>query len=332
MIHHNRPTLGIEEQVAARRIIKSGWLAEGKETALFEKEFCKFLGLPEGNAIAVSSGTAALFLALRALGAKGKKIGIPAYTCSALRNAVFMIGGKEVLFDVRPDTPNIDIDSLNNKRPHIAIIPHMFGLPVDISALRGIDIIEDCAQSLGASINRIPTGLRGRMGIFSFYASKLMTSGGQGGMVVSKERALISAVRDYREFDPTRDDKKRFNFQMTDLQAAIGRAQLRKLPAFLKRRAAIFKIYKDNKLDLLDSGDSNAAPVRYRAVLVTRRARKVIAALESAGIMSIVPIREQGLLKTLPNAVRLSRMTVSLPIYPALTDPEIDLICSRLRK
>ena len=97
LIPHNKPTLGLEEEEAALRVIRSGWVAKGKEVESFQNEFCEFMGLPKGHAAAVSSGTAALFLALVMLGGSEKNVGSPGYVCSALRNAVDMSEGKNVL-------------------------------------------------------------------------------------------------------------------------------------------------------------------------------------------------------------------------------------------
>ena len=97
LIPHNKPTLGLEEEEAALRVIRSGWVAKGKEVESFQNEFCEFMGLPKGHAVAVSSGTAALFLALVMSGGKEKNIASPGYVCSALRNAVDMSKGKNVL-------------------------------------------------------------------------------------------------------------------------------------------------------------------------------------------------------------------------------------------
>ena len=98
-------------------------------------------------------------------------------------------------------------------------------------------LINDNCHALGAKINDNMVGLNGTVGIFSFYVTKLMTSGGQGGMLISKNKEYADAARDYREFDLRNDNKKRFNFQMTDLQAAIGREQLKKLPSLIKDQA-----------------------------------------------------------------------------------------------
>lgn len=326
MIPHNRPTLGIEEEQAALRVIKSGWVAQGKEVKSFEDEVCGFLGLAKNHAVAVSSGTAALFLALKVLKAESRKVAYPVYACSALRNAAAMAGAKDIIIDTDIDSPNIDMEAFNKSGANIVIVPHMFGLPIKLSLAKKIDIIEDCAQSLGSKIEGKYTGLSGKIGIYSFYATKLITSGGYGGMLVSKDKNIIDAVRDYREFDQRRDSKKRFNFYMSDIQAAIGRAQLKKLSGFIKRREEIFGIYKNAGLDLVDSEIESAVPVRYRAVVRTANPKKMINRLKSKGIRAIIPIEDWELLGRKQNALRFSRHTVSLPIYPLLTDREAKMI------
>ena len=332
IIAHNKPTFDKAEEIAAIKVLRSGWVAQGKEVEAFENEFCTFLGLSKGHAVAVSSGTAALFLALTVLGAKGKKVSLPVYACSALRNATGLSGGKEILLDTEKGSPNVDLNQLNKSGADLAIVPHMFGLPVDISKVKGMDIIEDCAQALGASVKGIPVGLQGKVGIFSFYATKLMTSGGQGGMVVSKDKTMIDSIRDFREFDQRHDDKSRFNFQMTDLQAAIGRIQLNKLPSFLKRRSEIFEQYKRSGLDMLDIEDNAIKPIRYRAVLRTRDPKGIISSLERKGVKAIIPIEDWELLKVMPNALKLTKGTVSLPLYPSLKDTEVDVILSGVKQ
>lgn len=331
MIPHNKPTLGVEEENAALRVIRSACLSLGTETESFENEFCKFIGLPKDHAVAVSSGTAALFLALWVLGSKEKKVTFPGYVCSALRHAVSMASGSENIVDIDQSSPNINLNKIENDE--ITIIPHMYGIPTDLQNCKNTNIIEDCAQALGAKINNISVGTHGKVGIYSFYATKLMTTGGQGGMFVSKDKTLVDTVRDYREFDYRHDTNRRFNFQMTDLQAAIGREQLKKLPGFLSRREEIFKKYKKSGLELLDimKDQTHLLPVRYRSVLLTENPKKIIKSLESVGVKAIVPTEDWELLgdkNTLPNSLRLSRKTVSLPIYPSLTNDDVDVIIS----
>jgi len=336
LIPHNKPTLGLEEEAAALRVIRSGWVAKGKEVESFENEFCEFVGLPKGHAATVSSGTAALFLGLVMLGGSGKNVGSPGYVCSALRNAVDMSEGKNVLVDVGYNSPNIDLGKLSEENPQIAIVPHMFGIPINVSNLKKIPIIEDCSHALGARVNGKHVGLEGEFGIFSFYATKMITSGGFGGMLISKNKKLVDEVIDYIVYDKKNDSNRRFNFQMGDLQAAIGREQLRKLPNFLERREKIFKKYKDAGLDILDvpTEDSQVLqPVRYRAVMKTKNQIKTIKSLKDNGIITEILNNEWILSQNptkFPNSLNMVHNTISLPIYPSLSDENIEKIIAAL--
>lgn len=300
----------------------------------FENEFSDYLGLPTGHSVAVSSGTAALFLALWVLQAKNKRIAFPVYVCSALRNTVAMAGGEEVLLDIERLSPNIDIEALNNTQADIAIVPHMYGIPVDIEKIRKVEVIEDCAQCLGAKIRGTFAGIHGRLGIFSFYATKIITAGGQGGIVVSKEKALIDSIRDFRDFDKRKDRKIRFNFQMTDLQAAIAREQLKKLPWFLEKREKIFQEYQGTNINFLDTLDNTLKPVRYRAVTIVSEPHKIVEQLNRENINSIIPIEDWEILgekESFPNAHELSSVTLSLPLYPSLSVEDVNKIINTLK-
>ena len=336
MIPHNKPTIGIEEEKALERVLNSGFLSQDKEVEKFEDEFCKYLGLSKQHAIAVSSGTAALFLGLWALNSNKKKVVFPSYVCSAVRNAVALSGGKESITDSGNNTPNMDLNKISKKSEKIIIAPHMYGIPQKINKMKNIKFIEDCAQSLGSKINNIFAGLQGDLGIYSFYATKMITSGGSGGMVVSKNKEMIDKIRDYREFDYRHDKKLRFNFQMTELQAAFGRAQLKKLPKFIIKREKIFRTYQKSGLDLLDVRQDEIRkikPVRYRAILKTNHQKKILSILKKAKIEARIPIENWELLgkgKNFKNAYELTKKTVSLPIYPSLTNEEVEKILSVL--
>lgn len=336
MIPHNKPTLGLEEEEAAIRVIRSGWVAKGDEVKSFENEFCDFVGLPKGHAVAVSNGTAALYLALLVLDGSGKKIASPGYVCSALRHAVDMSEGENVLIDTEYDSPNIDLKTLYNKNPQIAIIPHTYGIPINLSNLKKIMLIEDCSHAIGAKINRKSVGLQGELGIISLAATKMITSGGSGGMLISKNKRLIEKITNYIEYDMKKDDYKRFNFQMNDLQAGIGREQLRKLPDFLKRREEIFQKYKISGLDLLDistADNKTIQPVRFRAVLKTKKQFETIKLLKEHDITSRV-LNDEWLIsqnpKQFPNSFSMVQNSVSLPIYPSLSDEDVEKIISVL--
>lgn len=329
MIPHNRPSLGMEEQAAAARVLGSGWVAQGPEVEAFEEDLCRSFGLPDGHALVVSSGSSALYLALWALDGRGSRVGVPVYSCAALRNAVGMVGGECVYLDCAADSPNLDILSVALRDIDILIAPSMYGVPIELPDERNYEVIEDLAQSLGAERAGQRIGLRGSVGICSFYATKMITSGGQGGALISRDKVLIDKLRDYREFDCRYDAKFRFNFQMTDLQAAVGRVQLSRLPALIAQREEWFSIYRQAGLELLDDKTAGVQPVRYRAVMRCDDPSSVVATLASKGIRAIVPIKEFELLDfpaNYPVARALTHTTVSLPMYPSLQKKDVTLI------
>jgi perosamine synthetase len=331
MIPHNRPTLGKLEAAAASKVIESGYLSQGSEVKAFEDECCHFLGLPLGHAVALSSGTAALFLALWVLKAEGKRVAFPAYSCSSLRHAVHMAQAKEVLLDSMTELPNLQWPSAFENNFNIGIVPHMYGIPANWESTLDVAIIEDCCQSLGAIRDGQRVGLKGDLGVFSFYATKLITTGGQGGLLVSKDFDLVAAARDYREFDCRKDYRKRFNFQMTDLQAAIGRVQLRRLPKFLDRRDEIYRAYLSGGLDLLNKVENSRlnTSVRYRSLLLVEQPHEFCSRLEQFKIKAIVPTEDWELLgppDLYPNANKWTKTLLSLPIYPTLSTSEVDHI------
>jgi perosamine synthetase len=196
LIPHNSPTLGPQEALAAQRVLESRWIAQGPELDAFENEFCDHLGFPHNHAVAVSSGSAALFLALWVLEVSGSSVGCPVYACSALTNAIALAGAEPFLVDSGADSPNIDTDGLVRAGVKVAIVPHIFGFPIDLENIRGVRIIEDGAQALGAFVGSMPVGRLSDIAIFSLYATKLITSGGHGGMFMARDRNLVDAVRD----------------------------------------------------------------------------------------------------------------------------------------
>lgn len=162
--------MGIEEELAAQTVIRSHYLAPGPEVKNFEDEICQFIGLPQEHAIAVSSGTAALYLALWGYRSSPLTVGIPVYACSALRNAVLMHQSRMVYIDSGSCSPNIDAEKLNASAIDLALVNHTFGIPANRAVLNR-PFIEDCAQALGTFEKGQSVGLQGEMGIFSFYAT-----------------------------------------------------------------------------------------------------------------------------------------------------------------
>ena len=204
-IPHSKPTVGQEEAKGIQEILASGRIATGEEVERFEQEMASYLGLKGG--VASASGTAALHLSLLALGVKeGDEVIIPSFTCSALLNAVHYCRATPIVVDIDEETMNISLSATRkalSKKSSAIVVPHMFGHPVenisDFLSL-GPAVIEDCAQSLGATSNGTMTGTSGEIAVFSFYATKVITTG-QGGMVVSQNEDLLEHVRDVREYD-----------------------------------------------------------------------------------------------------------------------------------
>lgn len=328
MIPHNKPTLGKEELAAVADVLSCGRLAQGYEVEAFENELCAFLGYDVGHAIALSSGSAALYMAIRGVSAEKKvnTVAIPAYSCSALKNAVMLSNASPIYVDTKNDSPNIDLDSRLIEEADVTIAAHMFGMPMNI---RG-NAIEDCAQSIGAVVDDNSVGTQTPISVFSFYATKPITSGGEGGMVVSKDTEIIKELKDLRDFDMKNDDKLRFNFQMTDLQAAIGRVQLQKLGSLINRRHYLADRYCDKGVPLWNRSKGG---IDYRGIIKSKNPWKLIKYLSERKIAAIIPIIDSELLcdkEHVPNSYQLTQSLVSVPLYPSLTDNDQDYIISTI--
>lgn len=282
-----------------------------------------------GHALAVSSGTAALYLAIRAKEHLGyvNYVAIPAYSCSVLRNAVSLGKANPVYADIKDGSPNIDLLSDAVINADITIAAHMYGIPMTI---KDDAVIEDCAQAIGAAVEGNKVGTQTLISVFSFYATKPITSGGQGGMVVSRDKEVINFLKDIRDFDMKNDNISRFNFQMTDLQAAIGRIQLRKLDSFIERRRCLADKYENKGIPLWNRSREG---IDYRGIIQSKDPLKLIGYLADNGIKAIIPIGEAELLcekESVPRAYLLTQTLVSIPLYPSLSDVEQDYIIDKL--
>ncbi|MFA6346542.1 MAG: DegT/DnrJ/EryC1/StrS family aminotransferase, partial [Syntrophales bacterium] len=224
-------------------------------------------------------------------------------------------------------------------RTKAIIVPHLFGLPADIRriAALGVPVVEDCAQSLGSRLAGAPTGSFGRLSVFSFYATKVICTG-EGGMIASRDAGLLERIRDLRDYDEKPDDRTRYNYKMTDLQAAMGIVQLRKLPDFITRRLAIASRYDDvmNECGIPTPAsllDREGIPYRY--VIRTDRLESILAAGRDAGISCRRPVfkplhRYLGL-NGYPHTDSAFASALSIPIYPSLGDADIEAILDSLQ-
>lgn len=347
MIPHNRPWITAEDRRAVDAVLESGWIAQGPQVLALERFFVEHHG--GGEACAVSSGSSALLLALRACGAgAGDAVLVPTYACSALLNAVHMAGARPVVVDVRMDDFCIDAESVDARRDgaRFAIAVHAFGARANVEALTalGVSVVEDCCQSLGGMADGRPLGGQGAAAVYSFYASKIVT-GGQGGLVWSRDAGFVAQVRDYRQFDGRENYVPRFNFQMTDLQAAMVVSQLARLDAIRDRRAAARRAI----VAALPAGLSVQADVEqpgrmaHRCVVVAPDpgTRDALAAhLHGSDIGCIVPVERFELLHrylgldpaAYPVAEALADRTLSVPVFPALESDALGRIVDALHR
>ena len=340
MIAHSRPTLDEDDAREVARVVRSGQLAQGPEVEAFERELAPWFGAPA--AAAVSSGSAALELALRALDVgPGQEVIVPTFACDALWHAVTRCGATPVLADADAETLSLapaDAARRRTPRTRAVVVVHAFGLAADVDAFLalGVPVVEDCAQALGARAGGRPVGARGAAAVGSFYATKLLTTG-EGGAVAGPA-ARVARARDARDYDEREDLRPRFNYKMTDLQAALGRAQLRRLDAFLARRRAIAARYRAALGGLPGLGlppDAGARHVHQRFVVtVERPLTPVLEHLARRGVAARRPVfrpihRALGL-GGYPEAERLWARCLSLPCYPRLSDAEVDAVAAAL--
>ncbi|MGH7255614.1 MAG: DegT/DnrJ/EryC1/StrS family aminotransferase, partial [Nitrospirales bacterium] len=248
VIPHSRPTLGEEEAQAVAEVVRSGQIAQNGRVPEFERAMAAYFGLPGG--VAVSSGTVALELALLALGIEpGDEVILPSYVCSSPWLAIQRVGAQPRLVDIEPATFALDPDKVKGAmtaNTRAVIVPHPFGLPADLKRLQqlGVPLIEDCAQTLGGTQHGTLAGTVGEVTICSFYATKILCTG-EGGMVLSRDAAMLEKVLMLREYDEQPSlTPAAYNRKLTQLQAAMGRCQVAKIPRFLERRQRIASAYE----------------------------------------------------------------------------------------
>lgn len=336
-IPHSRPTLGDEELQGLAEVLRSGFIAQGARVAAFERKIARTLGVRGG--VATSSGTAALHLALLALHVgEGDEVLIPTYACAALLHAVRAVRAVPRLVDCDPCSFNMDPEAARracSARAKALIVIHSFGLPAELEALQalGLPLIEDGVQALGARYRERPVGSIGEVAIFSFYATKLITTG-EGGMLLANDERVLAMARDLREYDEKADDTPRFNYKMTDLQGAMGLAQWQRLPQFLFRREAIAGRYRQRLQDLpleppLVLADRGRIYYRY-VVRGPQPAEHYLAKLHALGVQArrpvFRPLHHYLRIDGFPGAEEAWEKAVSLPLYPALSDEEVERI------
>lgn len=368
-----KPLIGAEERQAVDRVLASGIIAHGPEVEAFEQEFAALVG--GRPCVAVNSGTSALHLGLLAAGVgPGDEVIVPSFTFAATANAVAATGATPVFADIEPHHFCLEpaaVEAAVTPRT-VGIMPvHLYGHPADMTALQqvaerhGLAIFEDAAQAHAASWLGKPVGSFGTTAAFSFYPTKNMTSG-EGGMAVCADDQVARRIRLLRNQGMERRYENEivgFNNRMTDINAAIGRVQLRKLPGWTARRQ-LNAGYLDEHLTqqvpavTVPKVAAGAVHVYHQYTIRTPDRDAVRARLDEAGVGTGVyypvpthrlpayadPAKNtakntaknsaQNTAKNpdLPQTERAAAEVLSLPVHPALTDAELERIVAAVVK
>lgn len=337
------PSITQQEIDSVVATLVAGRLTQGESVVRFEKRLSDYLQVK--HVIACSSGTAALHLALAAIGiGPGDEVLVPDLTYVATANAVTYVGATPVLVDVSPNTWNISLEDAERKvssRTRAILPVHLYGIPCDMDALsafaadHAIDVIEDAAEALGGYWKGDHCGTFGLCGTFSFYANKIITTG-EGGAVVTDDDKLSGTLRYLRgqAVSPTRrfwHGELGFNYRMTDVHAAIGLAQLNRLDEFLTERRRVVSGYAA----VLDSPIVlGTSPWLYTGLLPKGvsfgavEQQLVHRQIETRPVF--VPMHRLPMYarpdSQFPVSCELSDRGMSLPTYPSLTDEDVKYI------
>ena len=365
MIPVMKPTLGEEEALAVAEAVRSGWVAQGPRVAAFEKAFAASVGADHG--VATSNCTTALHLCLYVLGVgPGDEVIVPSFSFIATANAVRYCGATPVFADVDAETGNLTpetVAAVRTDATKAVMVVHQAGVPADIPALKaslgGLPLVEDAACAAGSTLNGAPTGQGALMAAWSFHPRKLLTTG-EGGMITTDDEELAARMRRLREHGMSVSAADRhaagkaivesysetaFNYRMTDIQAAMGLVQLRKLPAIVARRREIAARYQEllAPLGLRTVRDPVGATSNFQSFWVelpdaAPPVGDVLAALAEAGVSA-----RRGIMAAhtepayaghphgpLPVTEHLTTRTLILPVHHELTEAEQDTVVAAL--
>ncbi len=366
MIPVNEPVLDGNERKYLNECIDTGWISsEGPFIREFENLFAARVGRKHG--VAVCNGSAALDAALAALDLEpGDEVIMPTFTIISCATAITRLGAIPVLIDCEPDTWNMDVSAIEARitsKTRAIMVVHLYGLPVDMDPIldiakrHNLKIIEDAAEMIGQTYRGKPCGSFGDLSTFSFYPNKHVTTG-EGGMIVTDDDKLAEKLRRLRNlgFSPPRrfvHEELGWNFRMTNLQAAVGLAQLERLDEFIARKRHIFERYTE----LLSGIPGIALPVAqkdfatninwvYGVVIddnVPFDAEEAMARFAKLGIGTrpfFWPMHEQPVYLRMgffagekyPNSERIARRGFYLPSGLALTDAQMDRVAAAVKE
>jgi dTDP-4-amino-4,6-dideoxygalactose transaminase len=322
--------------------MSSGRIAQGEKVKEFEDAVARYVGRKFG--VAVSSGTSALHLALLSLGVRsGDEVVMPSYVCSSPYFATLHTGAVPEIVDIDLSNFNICADAVRpqiTSRTKAIIAPHMFGNPAELDPILklGIPVIEDCAQSLGAEYKSHQVGSLGKLSVFSFYATKMITTG-EGGMILTDDEVSYTKLVELRDYDRKALCPTKYNYKMTDLQASLGISQLSKLPRFIEQRRRIASMYDAtfSEHDVgLPSATAGGRSVFYRYVVMLESLDHIREKTHRNGVICERPVFKplHSDLKTAhcPNSDKAHNHSLSIPLYPSLSQAEIDYIAAKLEE
>ena len=353
MIPISKPQIGEEEKRAVLEVLDSGQLAQGPKVREFEEAFAAFCGVR--HAIATSSGTTALVTALlaHAIGPGDEVITSP-FTFVASANSILSVGARPVFVDIDGRSYNIDPDLIEARitpRTRALLPVHLYGNPcnmdaiVEIAERHGLAVIEDACQAHGAAIRGQRVGSYGT-GCFSFYPSKNMTTA-EGGMITTNDETIAERARLIRNHGQSQlylHQTMGYNFRMTELQAALGLVQLRKLPSWTQKRIenAAYLSHRLSNVVTPQVSEGYLHVYHQYTVRIAHDRDNALERLNQAGIGARVyyplPVHQQPLYRqlgfqdSLPVAETASQEVLSLPVHPALSEEELDKIVSEVSK
>lgn len=343
--------LAPELEQAMARVMERGWFILGPEGEAFEQEFARALGV--AHAVGVGNGTDAISLALSALGVvPGDEVVTTPLTATFSALAISRLGAKPVFADVDPETLNLSPQSARGRigpRTRALLPVHLYGNPCALAALRelarseGLALVEDACQAHGASLEGRALGSWGQAGCFSFYPTKNLGALGDGGMIVTGDGDLAGRLRRLRnggQSNRYRHEEIGVNSRLDELQAAILRVKLPRLPAWNERRRALARIYQDVLAETPArpvATTTAAFPAVHLFVARAPERDRLREALSAAGIETLIhypiPAHLQPAYRGLgqgegscPVAEQAAGEVVSLPLYPELTESQVERV------